>query len=150
MGDRLQIVPMRFKAVKAFIRDLHRHHKPPVGMIAAVGCALGGKVVGVAVVGRPVSRHMDDGDTLEITRVCTDGTRNAASFLLGADRRLVFALGYARAITYTLPSEGGSSLKAAGYKLIGEPGGGRWSRANRKRLDDHPTERKWLWESAHD
>ena len=63
--------------------------------------------------------------TLEVTRLCTDGTKNACSFLYGKAARAAFALGYRRIGTYTLPDEGGASLRAAGWKLIGERGGGR-------------------------
>lgn len=129
-----------------FVRRFHRHHKPPVGHKFSVACNDGVKVVGVAMVGRPVARMTDDGETLEVNRVATDGTKNACSFLYGACRRAAFSLGYRRLITYTLPSEGGVSLKAAGWKLIGERGGGKWSRVSRTRLDVHPIGVKLLWE----
>lgn len=103
-------------------------------------------MVGVVIVGRPVSRMRDDGATLEVTRLCTDGTRNACSFLYGAAAKAAFALGYDRIGTYTLPSEGGASLRACGWKLIGERGGGSWSRDARPREDKAPTEQKLLWE----
>jgi hypothetical protein len=93
-----------------------------------------------------VSRLRDDGRTLELTRVCTDGTRNACSFLHGAAARATFALGYRRIGTYTLPHEGGASLRAAGWELVGERGGGSWSRKGRPRVDRHPTQPKLLWE----
>lgn len=84
--------------------------------------------------------------TLEITRVATDGTKNACSALYGAARRATFALGYTRLLTYTLPEEGGSSLRAAGYRLVGEAGGGSWSRTSRPRVDMHPLQQKLRWE----
>jgi hypothetical protein len=112
----------------------------------SLGAALGGVIVGVAIVGRPVSRMRDDGETAEITRLCTDGTRNACSFLYGAASRAAFALGFKRIGTYTLPEEGGASLRAAGWKLIGERGGGSWKRISRPRVDKHPTQAKLLWE----
>jgi len=100
---------------------------------------------GVAIVGRPVSRVMDNGETLEVTRCCTDGTPNACSMLYGAARRATFALGYDRLITYTLASEAGSSLRAAGWKLIGLRKGGSWNVPSRPRTDKHPTGKKLLW-----
>jgi hypothetical protein len=87
-----------------------------------------------------------DGVTVEITRLCTNGTRNAYSFLYGAATRAAFALGYQRIGTYTLPEEGGASLRAAGWKLIGERGGGSWDCPSRPRVDKHPTQQKFLWE----
>jgi hypothetical protein len=95
-----------------------------------------------------VARLLDDGRTLEVTCVATDGTRNACSFLYGAMRRASRALGYARTITYTLPSESGASLRAAGYRLVKVTRGGPWTRGNRLRTDDHPLDAKLLWEAA--
>lgn len=88
----------------------------------------------------------DDGETLEVTRLCTDGTKNACSFLYGAAAKAAFALGYQRIGTYTLPAEGGISLRAAGWTLIGERGGGHWGRPDRPRVTKHPTQPKLLWE----
>lgn len=97
--------------------------------------------------GRPVARHQDDGWTLEVTRCCTDGTKNAASMLYGAARRAAFNLGYKRIITYTLQTEPGTSLRAAGWNELGVAGGGTWNRRGRPRVDTHPTGKKKLWES---
>jgi hypothetical protein len=85
--------------------------------------------------------------TLEVTRLATDGTRNACSFLYGAAARAAFALGYKRIGTYILDTEPGSTLKAAGWKLIGSAGGGSWSSKTRPRIDKHPTQGKLLWEA---
>jgi hypothetical protein len=131
-----------------FVSALHRHHRPVVGHKFSLGCIDADNVLrGVAIVGRPVARARDDGQTLEVTRLCTDGFRNACSFLYGACRRACFALGYDRIGTYTLPNEGGISLRAAGWKLIGDRGGGSWSCPSRLREDNHPTGVKWLWEA---
>jgi len=143
---RLRVIPLTLADANAFVVQHHRHHKPVVGHKFSLGAAKDGEVVGVAIVGRPVSRIRDDGWTLEVTRLCTDSTRNACSFLYGAAARAAFALGYRRIGTYTLPSEGGSSLRACGWKLIGERGGGGWSCPSRPRVDRHPTEPKLLWE----
>lgn len=88
----------------------------------------------------------DDGSTLEVTRLCTDGTRNACSFLYGACARAAFALGFKRIGTYVLASETGASVSAAGWRMIGETTGGSWSRSDRPRVDTHPTEPKMLFE----
>jgi hypothetical protein len=132
----------------AFVSALHRHHKPVVGHLFSIGAALDDKIVGVAIVGRPVSRHRDDGVTAEVTRLCTDGTKNACSFLYGAAARAAFALGFKRIGTYILASEPGVSLTAAGWRLIGERGGGSWSVPSRPRVDKHPLQKKMLFEKA--
>ena len=84
------------------------------------GVDIHGILRAVCIVGRPVARHFDDGQTLEVNRTATDGTRNANSMLYGAAARAAFALGYTRLITYTQASESGSSLKAAGWKVIAQ------------------------------
>lgn len=148
MSD-LCIVPVSFSDACAFVERHHRHHAPPVGHKFSIGVAgTEGVIHGVAIVGRPVSRMLQDGWTLEVTRVATDGTRNACSALYGACRRATFALGYRRLVTYTLPSESGSSLRGADYKLIGEAGGGSWDTPSRPRVDKHPTQTKLRWEVA--
>jgi hypothetical protein len=103
-------------------------------------------VVGVAIIGRPTSRHRDDGLTLEVTRLATDGTRNACSFLYGASARAAFALGYTRIGTYILKSENGATLRASGWDLIGETPGRSWSVPSRPRVDKHPLQKKLLFE----
>ena len=98
-----------------------------------------GEIVGAAIVGRPVSRQLDDGWTVEVTRVAVeDGHPNACSMLYGACWRAARAMGYRRAVTYTLRSERGTSVRGAGWKCIGETGGGSWSRERRPRIDLHP------------
>ena len=143
----LELVPITYAEACVFIDNLHRHHKRPQGHKFSIGVSNGEKIVGVIVVGRPVSRHLDDTWTLEVTRCCTDGTKNASSMLYGAARRAAWALGYKRLITYTLKSESGVSLRAAGWHVIGEAGGGTWNRPNRPRVDTHPIEQKILWEA---
>lgn len=145
---RLTAYPMDLAEANAFVAEHHRHHRPVVGHKFSIGAALGEKVVGVVIVGRPVARMRDDGMTLEVTRLATDGTRNSCSFLYGAAARAGFALGYKRIGTYILDSESGSSLKAAGWKLIGTAGGGSWSVPSRPRVDKHPLQSKLLWEAV--
>jgi hypothetical protein len=144
---RLLIIPMTLEEANAFVEKWHRHHKRVPGCKFCIGVALD-YVVGVAIVGRPVARMLDDGWTLEVNRTCTDGTKNANSMLYGACRRAAWALGYKRLITYTLPEESGVSLTAAGWKCIGEAGGGKWSRESRPRVDTHPTQGKLRWEAS--
>lgn len=142
----LDIVPISLDEANAFVREYHRHHQPVPGAKFCVAVARGEKVVGIAIVGRPVARMLDDGWTLEVNRTCTDGTKNANSCLYGACRRVAFGLGYRKLITYTLPEEGGGSLTAAGWKCIGTAGGGSWSVPSRPRMDKHPLQQKLKWE----
>jgi hypothetical protein len=130
----------------AFVAARHRHHKPVVGHVFSLGAVLDDAVVGIVIVGRPVARSRDDGETAEVTRLCTDGSRNACSFLYGAASRAAFALGFKRIGTYILSSEPGTSLKASGWRLIGERGGGSWSTPSRPRVDTHPLQTKLLFE----
>ncbi|WP_423196776.1 N-acetyltransferase domain-containing protein [Cupriavidus sp. H19C3] len=144
----LTIVPITFAEANEFVRRHHRHHRPPVGCKFCVAVSAGGAVVGVAQVGRPVSRALDDGWTLEVNRLCTDGHRNACSMLYAAAWRAARALGYRKLITYTLREEGGASLRAAGWKVVAETDGGSWSCPSRPRVDTHPLQAKLRWEAA--
>jgi len=148
VSGKLRVAPLSFEAAADFVREHHRHHTPPVGHKFSLGAVSGEQLVGVVIVGRPVSRRRDDGRTLEVTRLCTLGHPNACSFLYGAAARATFALGYQRIGTYTLKSEPGTSLKAAGWKLIAETPGKSWSVPTRPRTDKHPIEPKLLWETA--
>lgn len=146
---RLTVVPLPLDEANEFVRVHHRHHKPTVGHKFSLGVAdESGAVRGVAIVGRPVARMLDDGLTLEVNRVATDGCPNACSALYGAAWRAAKALGYRRLITYVLSSEPGTSVKAAGWKCLGERGGGSWSVPSRPRVDMHPLQTKMLWEAA--
>jgi len=144
----MTIIPISLAEANAFVEQHHRHHQPVPGSKFCVAVEHGGKIVGVAIVGRPIARMSDNGWTLEVNRTCTDGTKNANSMLYGACRRAAFALGYRKLITYTLPEEGGGSLTAAGWKCLGEAGGGKWSRISRPRVDLHPTQSKLRWEAV--
>ena len=144
----LTLVPISLEEANAFVKKYHRHNQTVPGAKFCVACSVDEIIVGVAIVGRPIARNADDGWTLEICRVATDGTRNANSFLYGAVRRAAWALGYKKLITYTLPEESGDSLRGAGYRCIGMAGGGSWSRENRPRVDTHPLQKKLKWEAS--
>jgi len=146
MQTKLTIVPIFQDEAFAFITRVHRHHRRPVGSIFQIGLAKGSDIVGIAVVGRPVARQQQDGFTAEVTRLCTDGTSNACSMLYSACWRAAKALGYRRLITYILSTEPGTSLRAAGWTLVGERGGGSWNVPSRPRIDLHPTQKKLLFE----
>ena len=143
---KLTPYPLELAEANAFVEKHHRHHRPVIGHKFSIGAAKGADIVGVAIVGRPVARGRDDGLTLEVTRLATDGSRNACSFLYGAAARACFALGYKRIGTYILASEPGTSLRAAGWRLISEVRGRSWSCETRPRVDKHPLQDKLLWE----
>jgi len=148
---KFTVVALSLAEANAFVERHHRHHKPVRGHKFSLGLAANTErpyVCGVAIVGRPVARRLDVGTTLEVNRLATDGTRNACSALYAACWRAVVSLGYTRLITYTLPEEGGPSLRGAGWRLLGERGGGSWNRAARPRVDTAPTQRKLLWEAV--
>jgi hypothetical protein len=144
---KLRHVRLSLEEANAFVAEYHRHHRAVVGHLFSLGAALGERIVGVVIVGRPVSRHRDDGVTAEVARLCTDGSKNACSFLYGAAAHAAFALGFLRIGTYILASEPGTSLTAAGWRLIGERGGGSWGRLDRPRVDTHPLQGKLLFEA---
>lgn len=149
MTRTLAVVPVSFDDACRFVAAWHRHHEPPIGHKFSIGVAAADTLVGVAIVGRPVARSLNNGHTLEVTRTATDGTPYANSMLYGACWRAAKALGYSRLITYTqpdtctdcdhqreahrpvcratdcpcteyLPGETGASLRAAGFRVIAE------------------------------
>lgn len=121
-ADRLELMPITLAEARRFIALHHRHNKPPVGWKVGVGLAVDGQLVGVGVLSRPVARKLaaQEPRTIEITRVCTVGDKNANSRLYGALCRAAAALGYTAAVTYTLEEESGASLRAAGFRLEGQ------------------------------
>jgi hypothetical protein len=146
-NDKLTITPINISEANHFVLARHRHHGPVVGAKFAIGVSDSSCAIrGVALVGRPVARLYDDGWTLEVNRLCTDGTPNACSMLYAAAWRAARAMGYRRLITYTLISEGGTSLRAAGWKVIGERRQRSWDMPSRPRIAAPPTGQKYLWE----
>ena len=146
MAHPLIIVPITQAEAKAFVTAHHRHHVPSVGSVFQLAVAQDGDVVGVVMVGRPVARGSDDSWTLEVNRCCTDGTPNACSMLYAAAWRVGKAMGHRRLITYTLQSESGSSLRGAGWQLLGERKGRSWHCETRPRVDTHPLQDKLCWQ----
>lgn len=144
---KLEVREIHLRDAEAFVNLYHRHLVGPVGHIFSLGCLIDGVMVGAAIVSRPVSRHLDDGKTVEITRLASNGTRNVCSKLLGAARREAGRRNHTRVVTYTLSAEPGTSLRAAGFHCDGPAGGGKWSRRGRRRADRQPTERKLRWSS---
>lgn len=145
----MKVTPIDLREANAFVQAHHRHHRPVVGCKFCIAVS-DEKVRGVVIVGRPVSRHLDDGWTLEVNRCCTDGAHNACSMLYAAAWKAAKAMGYTRLITYTIPDEGGASLRGAGWKLVGHRGGGNWNCKSRPRVDTLSLlqGQKLLWEAA--
>lgn len=142
----LELVPIDRDHANDFVRRLHRHSRPVQGYRFAVAIADGADVRGVAIAGRPVARGLQDGRTIEILRVCTDGVRNGCTRLYGACCRAAEAMGYLFAITYTLESEGGASLRAAGFRQVAEVRDRQWGCASRPREDRDLLGGKIRWE----
>lgn len=145
--NKLIIVPIFQREAFAFVSKFHRHHRPPVGSVFQIGISEKNEIVGVVIVGRPVSRYLQDGFTLEVTRLCVkEGIKNGCSMLYSTAWRVSKNLGYRKLITYILDTESGKSLNASGWKLIGERGGGSWNVKSRPRIDKHPLQKKILFE----
>lgn len=134
---RLHLVPLTLAQANEHVAAWHRHNRPVPGSKFQIGCAdEDGVLRGVVIVGRPVARNFDDGQTLEVVRVATDGSANACSILYGAAARVGFGLGYTRIVTYTRDDESGSSLRASAWKVIAtRPANRGWDRPSRPRDD---------------
>ena len=148
---KLRLVPVSFHEAAGFVAMWHRHNQPPIGHKFSLGVADDSDVlVGVAIVGRPVARHFDNGMTLEVTRTATDGTPHANSMLYGAAWRVAKNLGYRRLITYTQGNEPGTSLVAAGWRVVAErPPRKGWDTPSRPSKDEHyKSLPRTLWEVA--
>lgn len=115
----LTLTPVSLAEANAFVAQHHRHHKPVTGHKFSIGCTADGRIVGVAIVGRPVSRYLDNGLTLEVNRLCTDGTKNACSMLY-----------------------------AAGWTCAGLAGGKRWTGSRRPAADLYPAQMKYRYEKT--
>jgi len=142
----MKICPLELKQANELVNRLHRHHKPVQGHRFSIGLVVNDVLVGAAICGRPVARHYDPLKVLEVTRLVTDGTKNACSALYAAAARIAKEMGYERIQTYVLASENGVTLKAAGWLNEGKAGGGQWKHTNGKpRRTDQPIELKARW-----
>lgn len=146
--SKLTIVPLGLKGANDYVEKMHRHHKPVRGCKFCIGVMSDGELHGVAICGRPVSRYYDNGLTLEITRLCTDGTFNACSKLYGACVRIARNMGYTRIVTYTLESEDGASLRASNFRYDGRAGKPMWTGSRSGRDTGAPKEfkKRWIFE----
>ena len=142
----MTVVPLTLKCANDFVIQNHRHHGKVQGCKFCIGAVdEKGKLRGVAITGRPVSRYLDNGFTLEVTRLCTNGAKNACSFLYAACARIAKEMGYTKIITYILITENGASLKAAGWSEQGVCGGGNWNVKSRPRNNSPNTCKKRLY-----
>lgn len=148
---KLRIEPIRFGLAKAFVAEHHEHCRPPAGWKFGASCWNGPSLVGVVMVGRPVARMIDASEVVEVNRLCLDRDmapelrHNASSMLYGHAAKEARRRGFQKIITYTLESESGHSLVAAGWKVDGKTAGGGWSRPGRPRGANTPTEPKTRW-----
>lgn len=142
----MKAVPLELKEANEFVDRLHRHHDSVYRDKFRVGCEVNGKLVGVVQLARPVSRMLDNGRTIEVVRLCTDGTPNVCSFLYSRAARIAKEMGYSKIITYILDSENGTSLKASGWHKKADIKGQNWSRPSRPRNTSAPTCNKQRWE----
>lgn len=153
MSAKLQAIPMKLGEAAEFVRNFHRHNKPPAGGLFAVGVSDGAQCVGVAIVSRPVARHLDDGLTVEVVRCCVhDGApKGSCSFLYARCWQAAKALGWRRLVTYTLQSESGASLRGAGWRVISEVAGtiGKgWTNRPGREWQEITGQAKFRWEAA--
>ncbi len=136
----LKIVPLTIKEANLFILAKHRHHKCVQGHKFSLGAELNGELIGIATVGRPVARNTNYKEILEVTRLCTDGSKNACSLLYSAAARIAKEMGYKKIQTFILESESGTSLKASGWTFESTSRGGQWKHSDGKqRRTDQPT-----------
>lgn len=131
----MEIRPISLKDANMYVMENHRHHDKVQGHKFSISCYNDGKLCGVAIVGRPLSRHLDNGERLEVLRLCTDGTHNACSTLYGRCARIAKDMGYKEILTYILESESRTSLIASGWELDADNvGGGEWNCPSRPRV----------------
>jgi hypothetical protein len=147
----LQVVPVGWATARAFVHAHHRHCKRPAGWRFGAGVMNGSDLLGVVVVGRPVARMLDQKRIVEVNRLCVrqdlpDGLEwNACSLLYGWAAREAKRRGFERIITYTLASEPGTTLSAAGWTAESFTPGRSWDSPSRRRGDNTPTEDKVRW-----
>lgn len=150
---KLTVVPITLSEAGEFVRNFHRHNKPPVGHVFSIGVSDGENLVGVAIVGRPVARMLQDGQTLEVLRCCVveSAPKGTPSFLYSRCWRVASALGWSKLITYTLQSESGSSLRGAGWKVVNQSPGNKgkaWQNRPGREWQEVVGQSKFRWEAA--
>jgi hypothetical protein len=141
----LKVVPLTLKQLNVMVSNLHRHHQPVQGHRFSLGAVLDDRLVGACSVGRPVSRGCDWQTTAEVTRLVTDGTKNACSIHYAAAARACKAMGFEKIQTYILEDELATSLKAAGWEFEEMTQGREWKHTQGPRRSDQPTCPKQRW-----
>ena len=149
----LVAVPTTMAEAREFVGNFHRHNKPPLGGVFSVGVSDGDRLVGVAIAGRPVARMLDNGETLEVTRVCVldDAPKGACSFLYARCWQAARALGWRRMLTYTLQAESGASLRGAGWRVVAELASNRpsmWQTRPGREWQSVVGQAKFRWEAV--
>lgn len=135
----MKIVPLELRELNELVSRLHRHHKPVQGHRFSIGLEHNGEIIAGCSVGRPVARKTCQRSVLEVTRLVTNGTKNACSALYAAAARVGRELGYKSIQTFILESEPGTSLVASGWELDGTSAGGDWTSASKpNRRQDQP------------
>jgi hypothetical protein len=143
-----RIVPVTFAQANSFVAMFHRHNQKVLSAKLYIGLMHDDELIGVAIAGRPVARMLDDGATLEITRVCVkDGYPNANSMLYGRIKKIAMLMGYKRVVTYTLKKEAQSSLLAIGAVPHEASKPRQWTTPSRQRYQSQIyNEPKLRWE----
>ncbi len=142
----LRIMPLTLAQANELINKWHRHHKPAVGHRFSLGAVEGENLVGAAIVGRPIASECEHYAVAEVTRLVTNGHKNACSFLYAACARVAREMGFWKIQTYILEEEKGTSLLAAGWGFEALTAGGNWNHSWRKgRREDQPMSRKQRW-----
>jgi hypothetical protein len=147
---KLTVVPLHLRQANELVDQLHRHHKPIRVAKFSIGCSKEGKLVGAAICMRPACMALDDGLTLEVCRLVTNGTDNVCSLLYSACTRIAKTMGYRKIQTYILETEPGTSLRAAGWVLEktgcgGTPQGKRTNRPNGHEITPITFMKKQRW-----
>jgi hypothetical protein len=146
---KLTIRPVTLDQAQAFVRDWHRHNRDNAGGCWAIACLRGNELVGVAICGRPVNRHLQQRGYLEILRVAVlEDVEGACSMLYARCKRIGQLMGYQRFCTYNLPGETGASLEAAGFHKVAKVRGRNAAWGNRPDRAEHPKQDKFRWEAA--
>ena len=156
---QLRLVPITFREMAKFVTKHHRHCPPPRGWRFGMGIvngsqSVGGGLLGVVSCGRPVARMLDQERIVEVNRLCIDPTLpsplvwNAASMLYGWAAKEAKRRGAHWAITYTLETEQGTSLRAAGWTPGHIVTGRNWDTPSRRREPGAVPINKVRWHRA--
>lgn len=149
--SKIYAVPLTLRQANEVVKNFHRHNEPVNIAKFAIGAECEGSLVGVCIIGRPVSRVLDDGYTVEVRRCCVfnDSPKGTCSFLYASAWRAWRAMGGRKIITYTLQSESGDSLRGAGWSVIHQTTKRNdigWGNRDNRQMQDVSREPKFRWE----